>query len=152
MYGAHIYYSYDTQTQVDKTCLVQKLTRHGKAQIMSEMIWAAWPVLHPTRADCAQFGLVSLSLRLLALLKNSNPTYATFTRVLVNFSFCNSNKAYSQWSRKISTVLFFQFGVITLWFRHWKTESSRISLKILSFAFWRWINVLRVWNDMRVSN
>jgi len=43
MYGAHIYYSYDTQTQVDKTCLVQKLTRHGKAQIMSEMIWAALP-------------------------------------------------------------------------------------------------------------
>lgn len=62
MYGAHIYYSYDTQTQVDKTCLVQKLTRHRKAQIMSEM--TRQDERQTARAECAQLGLLSLSLRL----------------------------------------------------------------------------------------
>ncbi len=31
-------------------------------------------------------------------------------------------------------------------------ESSRISSKTSSFVFWRWTQVLRVWNDTRMSN
>jgi len=37
MYGAQIYYVYDTQTQVDKTWLVLKLTHHDKVQATIEM-------------------------------------------------------------------------------------------------------------------
>ncbi len=32
------------------------------------------------------------------------------------------------------------------------SESSLISSKISKFVFWTWTKVLRVWNDMRVSN
>jgi len=74
-------------------------------------------------------------------------------------SICSSYKAIKSLQKCGLTAQFFFFFLIsytiTLW-TYWSVKVSEAGRKASSktsyFLFWRWMNVLRVWNDMRVSN